>query len=80
MELGGRDGFLATFVPGDRTKDEVKALARNGPAEDTPENRRIGWARMCLLVLYFQPSGACGVCLGWKGAQGGRGTLREGYH
>ena len=26
------------------------------PAEDTPENRLRGWAKMCLLVQFFQPS------------------------
>ncbi len=57
VELGGRDGFLATFVPGDKSREEVAALARRGPAEDTPANRALGWARMCLLVLYFSPSG-----------------------
>jgi hypothetical protein len=35
----------------------VKAIAKQGAPEDTLENRRLGWQRMCLLVLYFSPSG-----------------------
>lgn len=32
--------------------------------EDTPEARRTAWARMSLLVLYFNPSGMqAGCCL-----------------
>jgi hypothetical protein len=56
LALGARDGFLATYLTGNRTKAQVDAEARRGaPGPDTPEARRLGWARMSLLVLYFQP-------------------------
>jgi hypothetical protein len=56
LALGARDGFLATYLTGGRTKEQVEAEARRGPpGPDTPEARRLGWARMSLLVLYFQP-------------------------
>mmetsp|Transcript_5307 Transcript_5307/g.11605 ORF Transcript_5307/g.11605 Transcript_5307/m.11605 type:complete len:498 (+) Transcript_5307:51-1544(+) len=51
-----RDGWLARFIAGDRTREEVAAIAKPGPAEDTEESRRKGWKRMALLVLYFNPS------------------------
>jgi hypothetical protein len=38
---------------------QVAAIAKDGYPEDTLENRRLGWQRMCLLVLYFNPSGGC---------------------
>ncbi len=53
-----KDGFLARFRAGGRSRAEVAAIARDGPAEDTAESLRRGWQRMCLLVLYFQPFGA----------------------
>jgi hypothetical protein len=56
LALGARDGFLATYLTGNRTKAQVEAEARKGPqGPDSPEARRLGWARMSLLVLYFQP-------------------------
>jgi len=56
LALGARDGFLATYLTGGRTKEQVDAEARRGPqGPDTPEARRLGWARMSLLVLYFRP-------------------------
>ncbi|KAG2498386.1 hypothetical protein HYH03_003645 [Edaphochlamys debaryana] len=51
-----KDGFLARFKTGGKTKQEVEAIAKTGPVEDTPENLRKGWMRMVLLVLYFGPS------------------------
>lgn len=51
-----RDGFLARYVTGGRTKEEVEAIAVKGPVEDTLAARRKGWQRMALLVLYFSPS------------------------
>ncbi|GIM12716.1 hypothetical protein Vretimale_15892, partial [Volvox reticuliferus] len=51
-----RDNFLARFISGGRTQQEVAAIAQPGPVEDTPEARRKGWQRMALLVLYFGPS------------------------
>ena len=53
-----RDGLLQRAIAGGKSREEVAAIARQGPVEDTPENRRLGWQRMCLLVLYFSPSGA----------------------
>lgn len=53
-----RDGLLQRSIAGGKSRDEVAAIAKAGPVEDTLENRRLGWQRMCLLVLYFQPSGA----------------------
>jgi hypothetical protein len=35
----------------------VAAVARQGKVEDSPAARRLAWARMSLLVLYFNPSG-----------------------
>ncbi|KAL6745998.1 hypothetical protein V8C86DRAFT_2957901 [Haematococcus lacustris] len=55
LELA-RDNLLARFVAGGRTAQEVKEIARPEPVEDTPANRRRGWMRMALLVLYFSPS------------------------
>ncbi len=54
-----RDGWLARLVNGGRSKEEVQAIARDEKeaVEDTPQNRMLGWMRMCLLVLYFQPAG-----------------------
>jgi hypothetical protein len=53
-----RDGWLARLVNGGRSKEEVQAIARDEKeaVEDTPQNRMLGWMRMCLLVLYFQPA------------------------
>jgi len=60
-----RDGLLQRSIAGGKSKAEVAAIAREGYPEDTPENRRLGWQRMCLLVLYFSPSGAAvRVCVG----------------
>lgn len=50
-----RDGLLARSISGGRSAEEVRAIAQQGPVEDTPENRRKGWRRMALLVLYFGP-------------------------
>lgn len=52
-----KDGFLSRFVAGGRSRQEVAAVARDGPVEDNEENRRLSWQRMSLLVLYFGPSG-----------------------
>jgi hypothetical protein len=57
-----KDGFLARYLAGGRSREEIKAVARDGPAEDTPESLRRGWQRMSLLVLYFNPSGGCTWC------------------
>jgi hypothetical protein len=43
-------------VAGGLSRAEVAAIARPGPAEDTPASLRRAWARMALLVLYFGPS------------------------
>lgn len=51
-----KDGFLAQFIAGGRKREEIRRLARKGPVDDTQENRRLGWWRMSLLVLYFGPS------------------------
>eukprot|EP00877_Chromochloris_zofingiensis_P000565 jgi/Chrzof1/10509/Cz05g01130.t1 len=51
-----KDGFLSRFVAGGRSRQEVAAVARDGPVEDNEENRRLSWQRMSLLVLYFGPS------------------------
>jgi hypothetical protein len=56
LELA-KDGFLARYLAGGRSREEIRAVARDGPAEDTPESLRRGWQRMSLLVLYFNPSG-----------------------
>lgn len=44
MIEAGRDGWLARFVAGGLSKEEVEAIAETGPAEDTPEARRKGEA------------------------------------
>ncbi|GBF99275.1 hypothetical protein Rsub_12035 [Raphidocelis subcapitata] len=51
-----RDGLLQRSIAGGKSREEVAAIAKEGYPEDTPENRRLGWQRMCLLVLYFSPS------------------------
>lgn len=51
-----RDNFLARFIAGDKTLEEVRQIANPAPVEDTEESRRKGWIRMALLVLYFGPS------------------------
>ncbi|KAI8465795.1 MAG: hypothetical protein J3K34DRAFT_525046 [Monoraphidium minutum] len=51
-----RDGLLQRSIAGGKSREEVAAIARTGYPEDTVENRRLGWQRMCLLVLYFNPS------------------------
>lgn len=50
-----RDGWLARYVSGDLSSEEVKQIANTQPVADTPENRRRGWMRMTLLVLFFMP-------------------------
>eukprot|EP00879_Flechtneria_rotunda_P019588 GHRR01020581.1.p1 GENE.GHRR01020581.1~~GHRR01020581.1.p1 ORF type:complete len:394 (+),score=84.45 GHRR01020581.1:401-1582(+) len=57
LKSQAQDGWLQKFLNGGRTPAEIKAIARKGPVEDTLDNRRIAWARMSLLVLYFNPSG-----------------------
>jgi hypothetical protein len=52
-----QDGWLQRFLAGDRTKAEINEVAVKGRVADTPESRRIAWARMSLLVLYFNPNG-----------------------
>ena len=59
LELA-KDGFLARYLAGGRSKEEIRAIARDGPVEDSREARRRGWQRMSLLVLYFNPSGRLG--------------------
>ncbi len=44
------------YVAGGLSREEVKAIARPEPVEDSRAARRRGWARMALLVLYFGPS------------------------
>ncbi|KIY94436.1 hypothetical protein MNEG_13525 [Monoraphidium neglectum] len=51
-----QDGLLQRAIAGGKTRAEVAAIAKDGYPEDTLENRRLGWQRMCLLVLYFNPS------------------------
>ncbi|MEW5300581.1 MAG: hypothetical protein WDW36_003500 [Sanguina aurantia] len=51
-----RDNFLARFVSGGLSGEEVAAIARPEEVENTRESRRRGWMRMALLVLYFSPS------------------------
>jgi hypothetical protein len=34
----------------------VAAIARRGVVPDSPETRSLGWIRMSLLVLYFNPA------------------------
>ena len=66
-----RDGLLARSIAGGKTRAQVAAIAKQGPPEDTPENRRLGWQRMCLLVLYFSPSGVrrrLGLLPAWQPA------------
>jgi hypothetical protein len=38
-------------------RSEIQEVAVKGKVADTPESRRIAWARMSLLVLYFNPAG-----------------------
>jgi hypothetical protein len=57
LQEQAQDGWLQRFLAGDRTKAEINDVAVKGRVADTPESRRIAWARMSLLVLYFNPSG-----------------------
>ncbi|GMH33802.1 hypothetical protein BSKO_01636 [Bryopsis sp. KO-2023] len=50
-----KDNGLNTFLTGDMTKEEVKAKTVPGEVDDTPANRKRGWMRTALLVLYFGP-------------------------
>eukprot|EP00878_Enallax_costatus_P007051 GHUV01007390.1.p1 GENE.GHUV01007390.1~~GHUV01007390.1.p1 ORF type:complete len:359 (+),score=32.26 GHUV01007390.1:261-1337(+) len=52
-----QDGWLQKFLAGGRSRSEIQEVARRGRVEDNQMNRRIAWARMSLLVLYFNPSG-----------------------
>ncbi|KAF6261288.1 hypothetical protein COO60DRAFT_1681284 [Scenedesmus sp. NREL 46B-D3] len=51
-----QDGWLQKFLAGGRSRQEIAEVARKGRVEDSREARRTAWARMSLLVLYFNPS------------------------
>ncbi|KAF8071318.1 rbm8a [Scenedesmus sp. PABB004] len=51
-----QDGWLQRYLAGGRSGAEVAAVARRGRVEDSAEARRTAWARMSLLVLYFNPA------------------------
>lgn len=57
LRAQAQDGWLQKFLAGGRSRSEIQAVARKGKVEDNQENRRLAWARMSLLVLYFNPSG-----------------------
>jgi len=52
-----QDGWLQRFLAGGRSQAEINEVAVKGRVDDTVESRRLAWARMSLLVLYFNPSG-----------------------
>jgi hypothetical protein len=52
-----QDGWLQRYLAGGRSSAEVNKVAAKGRVADTQEARRTAWARMSLLVLYFNPSG-----------------------
>jgi hypothetical protein len=56
-----QDGWLQKYLAGGRSRQEIAEVARKGRVQDSQEARRTAWARMSLLVLYFNPSGACKV-------------------
>lgn len=53
-----QDGWLQRYLAGGRSRQEISEVARSERVEDSREARRTAWARMSLLVLYFNPSGA----------------------
>lgn len=57
-----QDGWLQRYLAGGRSRAQISEVAAKGRVADSPEARRIAWARMSLLVLYFNPSGES-VCL-----------------
>jgi hypothetical protein len=52
-----QDGWLQKYLAGGRSRQEIAEVARKGRVQDSTEARRTAWARMSLLVLYFNPSG-----------------------
>jgi hypothetical protein len=52
-----QDGWLQKYLAGGRSRQQIAEVARKGRVEDSVEARRTAWARMSLLVLYFNPSG-----------------------
>jgi hypothetical protein len=61
LRAQAQDGWLARYLAGGRSRQEVAAVARSERVPDSDEARRTAWARMSLLVLYFNPSGGVGV-------------------
>lgn len=57
LRTQAQDGWLQRYLAGGRSRSEIQEVAVKGRVEDTPEARRTAWARMSLLVLYFNPSG-----------------------
>ncbi|WIA12372.1 hypothetical protein OEZ85_012420 [Tetradesmus obliquus] len=51
-----QDGWLQRYLAGGRSRQEISEVARSERVEDSREARRTAWARMSLLVLYFNPS------------------------